>query len=111
METIVLELPLYKDPDYAYIVSLQGRAYKIRLYYNERMSRWIFNLAYADGAPIVTGEALSLEYPLFLDYGVEDLTGYFYLSPIGKKQNNTELHPFELQKYYKLYYVYEEQVK
>jgi len=102
-----VNIPLYSDPDYEYIISLERVAYKIRFYYNERMQQWIIDLRYADNTPIVLGEALVPSYPLFYDYNLEDLSGLFWLEPIGKNMNETIQNPFELNQYYKLYYYYE----
>lgn len=101
------ELPLYADPDYSYVVSLDRIAYRIRFYYNERMQQWVIDLRYANGDPVILGEAVVEQYPMFLDYATE-LTGYFWLEPIGKNQNETVSNPFHLSKYYKLFYYYEE---
>lgn len=105
MNDLIIPLPLYSDSDYTYTVSLERTAYNIRLYYNERMQNWIIDLRYANNDPIVLGQALVPEFPLFLDY-LTDLTGCFWLEPIGKNQNETVSNPFELEKYYNLYYVY-----
>lgn len=99
-------LPLYPDADYFYITVLEGIAYKIRFYYNERVQRWAIDLRYADNTPIVLGETLVRNYPIFLDYQIEGLNGYFYLEEIGKDINETNNHNFEIWKYYRLYYIY-----
>lgn len=100
-------LPLYTDADYFYTVSLERVAYRLRLYYNDRMQQWMIDLRYANNDPIVLGEALVPEYPLFFDY-VTELTGFFWLSPIGKSQNQTISNPFELNKYFEFNYFYED---
>lgn len=102
-----VELPLYQDPAYTYITSLERVAYKLRFYYNERMQQWIVDLYYANNDPVVLGEAVVPGYPMFLDYTTE-LSGFLWLEPIGKSQNETIQNPFELNKYYRLYYFYEE---
>jgi hypothetical protein len=33
-------------------------------------------------------------------------TGFFYLESVGKEQNETVENPFEIWKYYKLFYGY-----
>lgn len=101
------ELPLYTDPDYSYVISLDRVAYKVRLYYNERMEQWILDLNYANGDPVVLGEAIVEQYPMFIDYATE-LTGFFWLEPIGMDQNETTSNPFHLSKYYRFFYYYEE---
>lgn len=106
MEPYVVELPLYADADYSYFASLEQVSYKLRFYFNERMQQWIIDLYYSNGEPIVLGQALVPEYPLFFDYVIE-LTGFFWLEPIGEKKNETISHPLQLSEYYKLSYYYE----
>lgn len=106
MEQFV-ELPLYEDEDYYYTVSLEGNAYQFRLYFNMRMQQWIYDLRYVDGDPIVLGEALVPNLPILLEYATP-LTGFLWLQPIGKEQNETVINPFELSKYYQLFYIWEE---
>lgn len=106
MENYYIELPLYPDPDYVYFISLERVAYKLRFYYNERMEQWIVDLRYADNTPIVLGESVVEQYPMFADYAIEP-TGYLWLEPIGKSQNHTVSHPYEISKYYKLFYYYQ----
>lgn len=105
MEEYSILLPLYPDPDYNYFVSLERVSYKLRFYYNERMQQWIMSMYYSDGTPIVLGEAVVDQYPIFLDYAIEP-SGYFWLEPIGKDQNHTIAHPYEIHQYYNLYYRY-----
>lgn len=102
-----INLPLYSDPDYEYIIPLERVAYKVRFYYNRRIEGWIIDLRYANNDPIVLGERLVPEYPLFLDYQLEDLTGTFWLESIGRNINETISNPYEVYEYYKLYYHYE----
>lgn len=102
-----INLPLFPEADYEYIISLERVAYKIRFYYNERMQQWIVDLRYADNTPIVLGEALVPEYPLFFDYNLE-LSGMFWLEPIGESINETIINPFELNQYYRLFYWFED---
>lgn len=105
MNDLYVNLPLYPDSDYEYTISLERTAYKIRIYFNRRIEQWIIDLSYANNDPIVLGEALVPLYPIFYDYDIE-LSGFFWLEPIGKNQNETVINPFELSQYYKLYYVY-----
>lgn len=106
MAMMHLELPLYREPDYFYTVSLERVSYQLRFYYNERMEQWMMDLRYANGDPIVLGEALVAKYPLFGDY-LTELTGIFWLEPRGKFQNETISNPYEIDKYFQLFYFYE----
>lgn len=103
-----VNLPIYQNPDYEYTISLQRVAYKIRIYYIERVKQWAIDLRYANDDPIVLGACLVPEYPLFLDYYIEELTGTFWLESIGETKNETIINPYELNEYYKLYYFYED---
>lgn len=102
------ELPLYPDPDYYYPISLQGSVYRIRFYFNERVRKWAFDVSYSGGEPIVLGTSLVRGFPMFLDYNISGLDGYFLLREIGKDINNTISNDYEIWKYYKLYYIWEE---
>lgn len=108
MAQIINILPLYADPDYRYTVTLEGIAYMIRLYFNERVQRWAIDLSYADGTPIILGESLVRNYPLFLDYHIDGLSGYFYIEEIGKDMNETNNHFYEIWKYFRFYYIYDD---
>ena len=106
MAQVYLKLPIYQSPNYFYSVSLEGVSYRISFQYNERCERWCMNLMLSDGTPLIMGEAVSVDYPMFIDYRIPDLTGYFFFAPIGKKQNQTISHPYEIWEYYELYYTY-----
>lgn len=103
-----VNLPLYSDSNYEYMVALERVTYKIHLYYNDRMEKWIYDIKFVDDTPVVLGEALSDEYPLMYDYELDELSGFLYLAPIGENQNQTLMNPFEIYKYYRLYYFYDD---
>lgn len=106
MSQVYLKLPVYQSPNYSYNISLEGTAYRLRFTYNERCERWCMDLMLPDGTPLVVGEAISVEYPMFIDYNIEGLTGWFFFAPIGKSQNETIINPYEIWDYYELYYTY-----
>lgn len=104
-----VSLPLFSDPDYEYGIALQGNSYILRFIYNERMKMYTFSLYDAEGLPIVTGEALVPSYPMFFDYTLFPLTGYFYLSEIANIETEPyKRYPDRLDKYYNFYYIYSE---
>ena len=103
-----VNLPLFDNPSYSYRISLEEISYKFKFYFNTRDNRWMFDLSYADGEPIVLGEALVPNYPILLDYNIENLSGYMYLQPIGENQNETITNPYELNQYYTLRYYYDD---
>lgn len=100
-----LVLPLHKDPDYYYVVNLEGIAYKLRFYYNTKEKVWALDVRYANNDPIMMSVPLIPNYPIFQDYEMP-FSGFFYLGAVGKEQNETTNNPFEIWKYYKLYYGY-----
>lgn len=108
MTILYAEIPLFDSSNYSFNAPLDGTSYEIWLYYNERMEQWIFNLLDIEGNPIVMGQGVVVQYPIFLDYNIQDLRGYFWFEPIGKDQNETITNPFELKKYYNLYYIYDD---
>lgn len=105
-QLMYVKLPLYSDNDYQYTVALERVSYRIRIYFNERMQNWIFDLRHSNGVPIVLGAAMKPGYPMFRDY-VTGLSGVFWLKPIGLERENTISNKFELYKYYEFRYYYE----
>ena len=107
MTVMFVTLPLHSDEDYQYTIALEKVAYNIRLYYNFRMEQWVMDLRYANNEPLVLGVAIVPNYPMLVDY-ILPLSGMFWLEPIGKKQNETITNPFELNKYYNFFYIYDD---
>lgn len=107
MKRVRIDLDDY--PIYSLYISLEGVLYKIRLYFNERMQSWIMDLYHGDESPIVLGQRLTPNYPLFLNYTIEDLSGYFLLSPKGQYKNKTIEDPYQIKKYYDFFYYYEDE--
>lgn len=103
-----VNLPLYQEPDYQYTISLERVSYKVRFYFVERVEKWAIDLRYANNDPIILGAFLAPEYPLFFDYHIEGMSGSFWLEPIGKDKNETIINPYELNEYYRLFYIYED---
>ena|SRR5690625_2849372 len=101
-----IKLALFNSPDYFYTIPLEGVLYKIRIYYNERMKWWMIDLRKANNDPIVLGQRLSPLYPLFENYNIEGMTGWFFLSPKGKYKNETISNPLSIHKYYNFYYYF-----
>jgi hypothetical protein len=103
-----VNLPLFTESDYEYTVVLERTAFKIRLFYIEREQRWAMDLRLSDRTPIVLGAALVASYPMFLDYYIEQLTGIFWLEPIGRSDNQTNENPFQLNEYFRFFYYYDD---
>ena len=102
-------MPLYEDAAYFYRVSLEGRSYIFSAYYNERAGGWFFGLKTEDGVDVVVGERLVANYPILIDYALPNLTGYLFLEPIGKSIERYRTDPALLAKYFKLFYIYNDQ--
>jgi hypothetical protein len=100
-------LPLYEESDYFYNVTIERVSYRFRFYYNERMKQWILDIYLSDKTPIILGVCLVPSYPMLYDY-LDVFNGFLWLSPIGGNKNETISNPFELSKYYNLYYITEE---
>lgn len=102
-----VRLPLFSDPDYEYGIALQGESYVLRFTYNERLQLYTLSLLDADSNPIIVGQALVPSYPLFFDYAIYPLTGYFYLEEISNIESEAyKRYPDRIDQYYRFYYVY-----
>ena len=108
MNKRVVKLPLFPDPSYAYEVSLEGRSYRIELHYIERNQSWVMNIYESDGRLLLAGKRVVFKYPMIIHH-ILPLTGYFYFDPIGVMENYTVRERLRLDKYFNLYYVYEEE--
>ena len=100
-------LPLYNSSDYQYTFTLERVSYKFRFYYNERMRQWIMDIRLSDGTPVVLGTALVPYHPIGFDY-ITPFTGFFWLEAIGEDQNETISNPYDLSKYYRLFYFWDD---
>lgn len=104
-----ISLPLFSDAEYEYTVALQGDSYTLRFTYNERMKLYTVSILSADLVPIVMGEALVPSYPMFFEYAIYPLTGYFYM--YEKANIISELYkvyPENINEYYELVYIYDD---
>lgn len=101
-------LPLFSDAEYEYTVALQGDSYTLRFTYNERMKLYTISLLSADLVPIVMGEALVPSYPMFFEYALYPLTGYFYMYEKANIISEPyKVYPENINEYYELVYIYE----
>lgn len=101
-------LPLFSDAEYEYTVALQGDSYTLRFTYNERMKLYTISLLSANLVPIVMGEALVPSYPMFFEYPLYPLTGYFYMYEKANIISEPyKVYPENINEYYDLVYVYE----
>ena len=104
-EPVLLKLPLFEEPDYRYHVVLENISYSLRFYYNLRQESWALDISYSDGEPIIKSVRVVPNFPMLADEPTP-FSGYFALIPRPREQNETIINPYDLWKYYELYYVY-----
>lgn len=107
MTMVYTPLPLFNEWDYEYQVSLEGNAYSLRIYYNERIKGWCFDLSVEGGASIVNGLRLVPYYPILQDYVTPNLTGFMWLEPIGDSLEKFREEPENLYKWFRCYWIFE----
>lgn len=107
--TVYIELPLYTDEKYRYGISLEGVSWQFTFYWNGRAGQWHMDIRKEDQTPLVLGQPLVAQYPLLLDYNLEEqgMSGYFLLMPvnIGIDSEITQ-DSSVVPEFFKLYYVY-----
>lgn len=102
-----VSLPLFSDSYYEYSIALQEDSYILRFIYNERMQLYTISLYDADNNPIVVGEALVPSYPIFFEYALYPLTGYFYMEEKANILSEPyKVYPDQIHQYYDLYYIF-----
>lgn len=107
MTTNYVNIPLFADPFYSYSISLEGNSYILQFLYNERAELYYLSLFDVENNPLVQGEALVPNYPIFKDYAILALNGWFWLEE--KADIITEpykTYPDKLNEYYNMYYIY-----
>lgn len=107
--TVYIELPLFLEEKYRYGISLEGISWQFTFYWNGRCGQWHMDIRKEDQTPLVLGIALVAQYPMLVDYNLEEqgLTGYFLLMPVNiaiADQINAESSV--VPEFFKLYYVY-----
>ncbi len=106
MTTQYVSIPLDPTPFYSLSISLEGNSYTLEFVYNERSRLYFMSLYTADNVPLVLGEALIPDYPMFLDYKLPKLAGCFWLG--GKGTLVAEPYkefPDKISEYYNLFYI------
>lgn len=105
-----IAMPLFPDPFYTYTIAFQGDSYIFEFIYNERAKLYFINLLDADNNPIVMGESLIPNYPLFLDYAIFPLTGFIWMEEKADIVSEPyKVYPDSIDQYYSLYYIYSEE--
>lgn len=107
--TILVEMPLYTDLKYRYGMSLQGQSLQFTFYWNARGAQWHMDMRMEDQTPIILGYALVPQYPMMVDYNLEDigLTGYFLLLPVNATISNKITEESSVMpEFFSLFYTY-----
>ena len=68
---IEIELP-NNEPIFDFKTTLDNIEYQFTFKWNVRGSFWVVDLAESDGTPIILGERLNTNLPLFSQYGYND---------------------------------------
>ena len=109
MNTIYVKLPLYLDEKYRYGISLEGISWQFTFYWNGRSKTWHMDIRREDQTPLVLGQVLIAQYPMLVDYNLEEsgMSGYFLMLPV----NNTIVDQSSddssvVPEFFDLYYVY-----
>jgi len=98
-------LPLYQSQDYFYSVVLEEIACVIRIYYNQRVDGWFFDLREEGGSYYVQGERLVALYPMLDNYTSLPFSGFLWLEPIGDSMDKYSTDSFNLYKWFRLFYI------
>lgn len=102
-----IAMSLFPDSYYTYSIAFQGDSYNLEFIYNERAKLYFINLLDADSNPIIMGEALVPNYPIFLDYAIFPLTGFLWM----EEKANILSEPYKtysdsIDQYYNLFFIY-----
>lgn len=104
-----ITLPLFPDSHYTYAVALQDVSYNLEFIYNERTQLYSLSLYDQNNNPIVLGEALVPNYPIFKDYAIFPLTGFFWMEEKADIISEPyKAYPDSIDQYYNLFYIYDE---
>lgn len=105
---LYITLPLFPDSHYTYAVALQDVSYNLEFIYNERTQLYSLSLYDQNNNPIVLGEALVPNYPIFKDYAIFPLTGFFWMEEKADIISEPyKVYPDSIDQYYNLFYIYE----
>lgn len=107
--TIYVELPLFSEENYRYAISLEGISWQFSFNWNGRAGQWHMDIRREDQTPLVLGQALVAQYPMLVDYSLEEsgMTGYFLLLPVNLGLTTQINEEFSVMpEFFKLYYVY-----
>lgn len=107
--TVYIELPLFTEEKYRYGISLEGISWQFTFYWNGRAMQWHMDIRREDQTPLVLGVPIVTQYPMLVDYNLEEqgLTGYFLLMPVNVAvAEQLTQESSVMPEFFKLYYVY-----
>lgn len=110
--TTAIEMPLYTDLKYRYGMALEGQSFQFTFYWNTRCSQWHMDIRLENQDPVLLGYALVPQYPMLVDYNLEDigLTGYFLLLPVNATISNKITEESSIMpEFFSLFYIYEQE--
>jgi hypothetical protein len=70
---MILKIEINNEPDYEFGVSLEGRAYRMRITLNEREGTWKLDVFDVDGNELAGGVQIVANYPLLNRFADERL--------------------------------------
>ena len=109
MALIQTKLPLFDDPFYSYSTSLEQNTFYLEFLYLQRIDDWVISVTDAERNKLVTGQRLTPNKPLFLDYRLPNLTGYFFLTPKSSEDPSVyDDRKRRLKDYFNFYYYYDD---
>lgn len=104
-----LKLPIFNDVYYSYSISLEGNRYVITFLYLERLEQWLVTLKTSDGIVLVKNQRLTPDAPLFFDYRLPNLTGFFYFKAVSQfVSDNGSANLTQPKGFYELFYIYDD---
>lgn len=106
-----VDIPLYDSYFYDMSITLEGISYVLEFTYNSEARLYTLSLYSDEREPIVLGEALVPNYPMFADYAIQGMTGFFVMIPLETVVDTEpyKRYPDKIHKYYTLHYMYEEE--
>ena len=108
MAIIQKTLPLFNKSFYGYSTSLEGNTFYLTFEYKKRINHWLFSLSDAEQNVLVSGQKLTPDTPLFYDYRLPNLTGYFLFTPIKDQDPETLRDRIRNpSQFFRLYYFYD----
>lgn len=106
---LYVDIPIIDEPFYDLSISLEGNSYILSFVYNERAQQTFMSIYDSANNAIVEGVGVVPEYPMTLDYAINELTGYFLLTKKATVLSEPyKTYPDKLSEYYYMEYVYEE---